>query len=90
VMGALLSMPLVVVVLYAMWLMAEHVLAAGAEWERVQDLLSAWSAPRTAGEAAAGFPGAKPGPSPAVSTLPGCSCPGCELARLLEMDGSQS
>jgi hypothetical protein len=88
--GALLWVPLVAVVLFAMWLMAEHVLAAGAEWERVQGLFSAWSVPGTAGEAAAGLSMLEPGPFPAVSTLPGCDCPVCECARLLEMDGGRS
>jgi hypothetical protein len=87
-MSALLWMPAGAIVLFAMWVLAEHVVVAGAEWEQVQ--VSAWSSRRTAGEDAAGLlPDPKPGPFPAASTLPGCSCPGCECARLLEMDGGQ-
>lgn len=75
--------------LTGVWLLAELVLSAGAEREQIQGLLSAWGAPRTAGEACTGLPMLQPGPSPAVSTLPGCDCPGCECARLLEMDGGR-
>lgn len=88
-MGALLWMPAGAVVVYAMWLLAGFTRKARGEWERVQDLLSAWRAPRTAGEAIAGLPILEPGPFPAVSPVHGCSCPGCECARLLEMDGGR-
>jgi hypothetical protein len=88
--GALLAMPAGAVVLFAMWLLAEQVLAGQDEWERVQALLGAWAYPRTAGGAVTGLPMLQPDPSPAVSILPGCTCPGCECARLLKMDGGQS
>lgn len=89
-MSALVWMPAGAVVLFAMWLVAVFVLDARAEWDQALDLLSAWSARRTAGEAIAGLPMLEPGPSPAVSALPGCTCPGCECARLLETDGGQA
>lgn len=88
--GALLWMPAGAVVVYAMWLLAGFTRKARGEWERAQSLLTAWGAPRTAGEATAGLPVRQSGPSPAVSIRPGCTCPGCECARLLEMDGGQS
>lgn len=89
-MSALMWMPAGAVVLSAMWLLAEQLLAARSEWERVLDLFRARGALRTAGEAIAGLPVFQPDPSPAVSTLPDCTCPGCECARLLEMGGEPS
>lgn len=87
--GALLWMPAGAVVVYAMWLLAGFTRKARSEWERVQGLLSAWGTPRTAGEAIAGLSMLEPGPSPAVFIVAGCTCPGCECARLLEIDGGR-
>jgi hypothetical protein len=83
--GALIWIPALVVVLAAMRSLAGRVLDAGAEWAQVRPA----PARRTAGEAIAGL-GSQPGPSPAVATPDGCTCPGCECARLLETDGGQS